>query len=216
MNQPPSWYTTTQYLRYKIPKLSQTAETLIARIMAGSLDWQLNGREVRVLLADIADIDVILLGLETTIQREELLQLDPGYQKPFPWPRVDDPQQVRSREELSQEAKHLESQHLQIKTWVTRQESLEKQRRRLAEQQQARHPQPELPLFYQQPRQDQQQVQQLLLAPEIVLQNQLQPQQRRISPITQLLVDCGALPPPGDDNNSSEKGGNATAKNEER
>ncbi|KAK4665137.1 uncharacterized protein QC763_511113 [Podospora pseudopauciseta] len=288
MHQPPSWYTTTQYLKFKIDKLSQAAEALITQIPTGSINWPADRQQVLALLEEMTQLDLLYLGLQNTLQEEAAWEQSPEYQTRWPWPRTDELLQIRTRETLAQEANHLESQKRQIEAWVTRQESLEEQRRRqmdhigpfqlgppalrqvqrepqhhrlmpdnpqptrpVAQLQPARravqprparpaaqpqpHPrqrlprlapkpvvqpqppqghqqvQPHLPQGHQQVRQQQHRQQQSAAlvrpAPLMALQRQAHPQQphpqqpqseqgqhRRVSPLTQFLIDCGAIP----------------------
>ncbi|KAK4653875.1 hypothetical protein QC762_511113 [Podospora pseudocomata] len=277
IHQPPSWYTTTQYLKFKIDKLSQAAEALITQIPTGSINWPADRQQVLALLEEMSQLDLLYLGLQNTLQEEAAWEQSPEYQPRWPWPRTDELLQIRTRETLAQEANHLESQKRQIDAWVTRQESLEEQRRRqmdhigpfqlgppalrqvqrepqhhrlmpdnpqptrpVAQPQPARRAvqpkparpaaqpqsqprqrlprlapkpvvQPHLPQGHQQVRQQQHRQQQpaapVRPAPLMALHRQAPPQQpppqqpqpeqgqhRRVSSLTQFLIDCGAIP----------------------
>ncbi|KAK0665945.1 hypothetical protein QBC41DRAFT_231677 [Cercophora samala] len=306
---PPRWYTTTQYLRFKIPQLSEVAEPLITRMLTGSIDYHRDAHELRVWLGEMVQVVSLHLGLQASLEAERAWEQSPHFYPRYPWPTTDEPLQIRAREQLEQEVKHLDSQHRQIMAWVIRQQAIEEDRQRdplegfvpmefppdgviqdliqqleheegqrrdgpsLADPQPAHPPQdgqlprmaepqlpvmevpqpppdqhqrPELrrlapkPVVQQQPHQNQQQVYQPQIlqsrahhedaqipyqqlhqqphpqfhqapheqphqrpVPQILGQEPTQPQQsqpqqrqqRRVSPLTQFLIDCGALPP---------------------
>ncbi|KAK4203144.1 hypothetical protein QBC40DRAFT_251361 [Triangularia verruculosa] len=278
---PPGWYTTTQYIKFKVAMLHKTAEDLVAGIMSEVLDWQSNGREVQAYLQDMIELDDMVLGFIQALEREIQREDAPGYEQPFPWPKASDALQLAARAEVFSDLEQLDTRRRLIQAWAVKMKSalihadqLRRirnmqilQRQHLAAQQalhgfvqqplpdaqqQAPLQQAPAPAAPQQQPQAQQEYHQLLPAPQLVPQHQRQgarqPQQqqapmrppqaapqyaqqpvqqhfleanpqarspvllnghypiaqpsqhqhRDISPLTQFLIDCGALPDPNE------------------